>query len=446
MYVNTGLVYIDSICKESPCIKGTVPCFRCSNVLGLANRELLTDGLVCINCTDRGSFQRRTNNDVFEIIDRMVLLEDEDTLKVHEQTNGMVCNPRGLLLNFSLRDRGILQPLDNYLRDWMHTFVSGGQANTHTALLVHALKQELHIKHADISTFIQGFNLPHKHGKVSAEWIHKNRFKTKDRAAFASYASVMLSLVPLVNAFFIDVVQSSGAAETFEPHIVCYGLLASILALLQRVDVAPSCVDHLVQLIDEYGRQFIALYDRAKSKFHDMYHIHEGIVRFGRVLSCFVTERKHRQTKKAALHVFRHLEKTVLTDMINRMCESFRNDECLFQPSYLLMSKSADILGRALKYSHKAVLHCGLLVKGDIVFATYPASVIVGVVKGFWQCNDAIVVHVDTLSPMNPGHDITLWSDRAPVAMFVQAAAIVDAVPWRRHAPQVVRIIAPYFS
>ena len=60
-------------------------------------------------------------------------------------------------------------------------------------------------------------------------------------------------------------------------------------------------VEYLEKLVDEYGELFITLYDRAKVKFHHMYHLHETIRRFNRCLSCFVTERRHRQVKKAAV-------------------------------------------------------------------------------------------------------------------------------------------------
>ena len=47
-------------------------------------------------------------------------------------------------------------------------------------------------------------------------------------------------------------------------------------------------------------------------------HAISDAIRVGKVLSCFVTERKHRATKRAALFVFRSIDNTVATCRIPR--------------------------------------------------------------------------------------------------------------------------------
>jgi hypothetical protein len=46
--------------------------------------------------------------------------------------------PTGIMFNRYLMCK-VLRPCDHYIRDWMHTFVSGGVAGTHLALLCNAL-------------------------------------------------------------------------------------------------------------------------------------------------------------------------------------------------------------------------------------------------------------------------------------------------------------------
>ena len=344
-------------------------------------------------------------------------------------------------MNFDLRDRHVIRPSDNYLRDPMHTLVSGGQANTHTALLLHQLRG-LQVDIELVSEYASSFTLPWKHGKVSVEWLHKKRLNQKDTSSFSSYASTMLSLVPIVFAFLMDCVHTSehGAAHMQE-HIRCYGLLASIIGLLQRVDTCASNVEYLEKLVDEYGELFIRLYDRAKVKFHHMYHLHETIRRFNRCLSCFVTERRHRQVKKAAVHVFRHLENTVLSAMVTRMCESFIGDASLFKHSFLVSPKVGQMHGQRIFTSTKAVLFCGLLNINDIVFAN-TAAVLVGRIEKFWECNNTIVVCIASFSKI--GGDSRFWADDAPITIFVASDSIVDAVPWRRCENGAIRIIPPF--
>ena len=52
-------------------------------------------------------------------------------------------------------------------------------------------------------------------------------------------------------------------------------------------------------------------------KFHMLCHIVADVCGTGKLLSCFVTGRKHRITKRAALHMFRHIELTVLAVDMN---------------------------------------------------------------------------------------------------------------------------------
>lgn len=412
--------------------------------MALSNRDFLVDGVVCIDCCNRGMFVPHTNESIFEIVDSLALIENPTELKSREQECGFNFNPHGLLMDFDLRDRGLVCPADQYLRDPMHTLVSHGQANTHTAMLMHTLKK-FKIKPEVVSEYAQSFTLPFKYGKVSVEWLHRNRLSQKDKSHFSSYAATMLSLVPLVFAFLMDNVHSSEHGAPLQDHIRCYGLLSSILGLLQRVDTAVTNVDHLIYLIDEYGALFIRLYDRAKPKFHHMFHIHESIMRFKKMLSCFVTERKHRATKKAALHVFRYLEQTVLKDLVNRMCESYTSCLSLFQPTFLVSPKIANGHGSELRKSDKAVLSCGMLRKGDIVFAK-EISATVGRVLRFWEYNDqSIVVCLASYTAIR-GDDNRFWSRASPSSVFVRAASIVDAVAWRIHDAHadVIRIIPPF--
>jgi hypothetical protein len=408
----------------------------------MSNKNFLVEGMVCVDCPNREAFVRRTDDDIFETVDRLAVIPEQDARDTFGQAVGFNFNPRGLLLDFDLRDRGIIRPNQNYIRDWMHTLVSGGQANVHTALLLHLLKTN-RVRPSDLNDFALTFTLPHKYGKVSTEWLNNRRLSSKDHTSFSSYASTMLTLVPIIFAFLVDVVATSGHAADLAEHVRCYGLLASIIGLLQRVDLAVSQVEAFKNLVDEYAVLYIELYGRAKSKFHDLFHLHESIQTFSRVLSCFVTERRHRQTKKAALHVFRFLEQTVLKDMVNRMCEAFSGDSSLFKAVFLLLPKAFVICGCEMHCSHKAVLQCGVTTDKDIVYArTTAGATIVGRVQRFWEYNGSIIVCVLSFSPRGDGG--TVWSEQHGVNLFLPASSIVDAVAWRRTVEGDFRIIPPY--
>ena len=64
---------------------------------------------------------------------------------------------------------------------------------------------------------------------------------------------------------------------------------------------------------------------KVKPKGHHQFHIIDGMLWVGKLLSCFVTERKHKMIKRCALYIFRNLEHTVLRDVVNHFaCPELR--------------------------------------------------------------------------------------------------------------------------
>eukprot|EP00959_Pyramimonas_sp_CCMP1952_P397427 8327534-Pyramimonas_sp.AAC.1 len=69
---------------------------------------------------------------------------------------------------------------------------------------------------------------------------------------------------------------------------------------------------------------FTRLYPAAtKPKFHQALHLPENMRCVGKLLSCFVTERKHRIAKRCALYVFRHIDNTVIKYILSRQMVAF---------------------------------------------------------------------------------------------------------------------------
>ena len=184
------------------------------------------------------------------------------------------------------------------------------------------------------------------------------------------------------------------------------------------------------------------LYNRATAKFHHMYHLHDSVVRFRRVLSCFPTERKHRETKKAALHVFRNMEATVIKDIVNRTCENYSGDDSLFQQSYLVTPQNKDVHGVMLKASRHAIVQCGSIKAGDIVFlSSNPVSL--GQVESFYEFRNDIYLNLKLFRMLN--NDRRFWTTDGATPSFVLASLIVDAVAWRQESPAIIRVIPPFF-
>ena len=201
--------------------------------------------------------------------------------------------------------------------------------------------------------------------------------------------------------------------------------------------------DRLRRLLKMHHTLYRMLYPgAAKPKFHHLLHIVDNMLFIGRLLSCFVTERKHREAKKSALHVFRCMEHTVLVDMINRQCEHIVSDANLFIKSFLVNPKRVTTDGITLFRSLKAILHCGEIRNEDIVWLE---SGVVGKVVCFWQTMHAseFSVQLETYARSDAADD-TLFSDAHAIADFADATTIIDACIWAHKSAGVMRVLKPF--
>lgn len=166
----------------------------------------------------------------------------------------------------------------------------------------------------------------------------------------------------------------------------------------------------------------------------------------GKLLSCFVTERKHRTTKRCALFVFRHIENTVINDMLNRQCEDIGGGACesLFTRTFLIKPKVMNISGVQFHHAKLAVLPCGTVRHGDVVWTR---SMDVGSVVCFWSApahgaQFSVQLRVYTCSNDNR----TQWATTDPHVRAVDSDDIVDALAWTPLREGLIRVIPPVRS
>ena len=126
-----------------------------------------------------------------------------------------------------------------------------------------------------------------------------------------------------------------------------------------------------IDLIEEtvlwYGRLFSELYyDVVKPKFHHLYHVCDGMRAAGKLLSCWVTERRHRSTKNFGNHIFRHFETTLTIDAFNRMVV-LAEEGAYFKREAIHSPKESEHAGVPISLGISAQLICGEVTKGDVV-------------------------------------------------------------------------------
>ncbi len=304
-------------------------CLSCKNVINM--RSVLGDGDVNLLCSDCASFQPMTNERVFAIHDQLAAESGNISNAKFEalQTQlGFTFCPDGILGDMRLRS--MYRPVDHAIRDWMHTLVGDGVANSCISGMLHDMK-DANLKVEQVQTFSMLCQLPAKYGKVSDAWFAPRRLRD---TTIASFASIVLSMVPILVLF----IRKFDIREVLPSQVECFEQLHIIIGLFRLG--AEGAVRHADQLRARIAH-FHALFANvwpvyARPKLHHLHHVLDGMAFIGKLLSCFVTERKHRETKMRALHVFRHMEHTVVRDMVHSQCEQFKDGIDLFRDMFLV--------------------------------------------------------------------------------------------------------------
>ena len=421
---------------------GIKPCLGCKNVHHrIPKATILAHGLIGIDCIDPALFDQHSDDSVFEMADFLAATaaHTPNQLDALQTQCGLKYVPDGVLYDADLRARGIYRPVSHMIRDWMHVYLNDGVANCQCYELILVLKAQCNISRPTIQTYISQFKLPFKRGRVGALWLNDRRMKNKKRT-LASFAGVMLSLVQLMNCFLVDVVAGE---HMIDDHIKCFQHLATIIAILA---LGPAnAMDHLPRLAHEilaHAALYVRLYAKSvKPKFHMSFHLIFDARRIGRFLSTFVTERKHRLTKKAALHVFRYIEKTVLRDLVNRQCQTVANGySSLFRPRYMVTPKIVTLGGTDMIFAREVATHCGNLKIGDMVYLRRGG---ICKITAFWAGSldaDVLIATCVEYARITP----VLVTTANSSVCFEDVSDIVDAVAWAVYDTNVLHVIQPF--
>lgn len=438
----------------------------CTELMNTTDDDVLPPGAFSLNASSLHGRRRSTNNDIWAMADHLHDLATHgratgDQMKFY----GLTYNPLGLLWDMDLRHTHL--PLDHYIRDWMHILVSGGVANAEVHGLVKAMKDEgLPLKL--LGDFSVEIVLPSKYGKVSPTWLAPGRFDDKGRELH-SFASYLLTLLPIIGIFLQDIVQPHGILQD---HIECFLKLVSIVGLLSSgAEYAVQHMGLLAETIVDHHRLFVRLYpNHVKTKFHQVLHLPELYIRMQKVISCFVafscpmlclfvitsskflfsntrisqdlhklfkvTERKHRSVKSAALYVFRNLEHTSLASILNMQCEQALAGHCLFQKEFLVHPSDMVICDTVVSRSTSIVLECGELARSDVV---YIKGGQVARVQCFLELNSCFTMQCIVCNRVSSNTFI----DGSNVS-FVSCSDVVDAMSYRPLGDGSFRVIWPF--
>ena len=256
----------------------------CTELINTTDDSILPPGAFSLNATSLQGKRRNTNDDIWAMADQLHDLattgRSYGDLAKHY---GLTYNPDGLLWDKGLRQTHL--PIDHYIRDWTHILVSGGVANSEVHGVVKALKDN-GVPLKLLGDFSLEVVLPRKYGTVSQTWLAPSRFDDKGRELH-SFASYMLTLLPIIGCFLQDMIQPHGILQD---HIERFLKLVTVVGLLSSgAEYAVQHMGLLAETIVDHHKLFVRLYpDSIKTKFHMLLHLPELYSRMQKVVSCFV--------------------------------------------------------------------------------------------------------------------------------------------------------------
>jgi hypothetical protein len=407
------------------------------------------DYLVPISCSTPARFDRSSDDEIYEMVDSLVHTSEHGTrvaLATAQQTFGLNWEPLGLLYDVTLRNT--VQPLGQWLRDWMHVMAVSGCGNIELEQMIHVCKAA-GVQLVQIQDFVGLYRLPKAHGSVNRDWFSTKRVgKREERDGWKGFAAELLTVVPLFFEFLVVVVQPLGIID--ERHIRCFALLDKLLKLFcMGPRKAAEQVVAIEACIANHAKLFAELYpDVVKPKFHHLFHIVDHIRAVGKLLSCFATERRHRMVKTPAANIYGNFETTLtrsqLCHLVCRISASAYAPAYLVRPRILQEDAVQQLRGvmpglHALSIATSAHLLCGNVHKGDIVMVIDRS---VGEVKHFYECDVGGDRSILVLVGVRARADERRYAALNSATVVVQASDILAALIWAPDGDY-IRIVLP---
>ena len=252
------------------------------------------EGLLPSTCTDPGEFQLHTAHTLAAIVRRLhevALSGDRKLLDKLETDHGFNYSPHWMLLDPDLA----VNLAECWMWDWFHCYLADGIFNVECDATLHELgAHDLGV--ATLDPYLSMWTWPRAY--ASAKKVCRHLDGTL-RSKISGSASEMLSLRPVLEKYFVDIVQ---------PAAVCRRAVQSMLLLLNVLSLLSCTLSGAVDP-EELERAMIRHFQAQQRawryslwlpKSHYALHLGRMLARFGMLLATFVQERKHRVVKRFA--------------------------------------------------------------------------------------------------------------------------------------------------
>ena len=310
---------------------GSKPCLWCSNVVGRTTEAV--PGNVHVHAADMDLCEQHSPDSYNEMVRRLVELVGRGApareIQALEQIFGLKFEAGSIL--FEDYTRRLAKPPHSAYWDWMHCLVSsGGIAQYEINQLVRQLKT-IGVNPDDIDTFSRTIVWPKSASRLPTVFF-KKRCVDKPESHIRAFAGETLSAVVALGAFADAVVKPLGLLPEFT---ACFDMLRNIVDILQKGEGAFLKMEVLKKAMRDHHIMYLELYPLcAKPKLHYLRHIPECLERHGVSLSCFASERKHKQSKMIATFCYKNYTKSMIAYDIRNVTARMKNPH-LFEEMHL---------------------------------------------------------------------------------------------------------------
>jgi len=271
--------------------------------------------VVAASCSDVTKLDFHTNETIWACADRLASAHLPKTdFENLEKAFGLNYHPEGLLHDHTLRE--YVKPAQHTMYDFMHVWLVSGVAHMEIFEFLQRLRP-FGVGYPQIDSYIRVWHWPKYVTNPPTAAFNEARASSSSEA-FKAGASEILSLYPVLRHIIEVVVQPRGILQNE---------IKSILALFRVLDgfaaVAHKRVrfDHLQTAISDHMKRFAEAYpdQLMKPKHHFGLHVPEQVKTRGRLWSCFVLERKHKELKRYATNttLLKSMEESVTKDILN---------------------------------------------------------------------------------------------------------------------------------
>ena len=270
--------------------------------LGIRSLSDLDPSIQDIACSDLTLCSMRSDEDIWEICDKLAAC-DNASLAELEHCTGIKFNQHTLLFDTELRR--VVTPASSITYDPMHILFSNGCLSEEVMDFFQQLK-------ADHGAYFEAFrDFQEETGWLPRTLVFNKAREKNSHNMLKCSASDLLASYPMLRAFIHAIYGTSA----LEPHVVsilkCMECCDQVRLLLHGgLDTCQTqaIAGRMKLSVKAYMEARVAAYGRGRVRFkhHQLLHVPDQIMRSGRMLNCWTTERKNKSALEATVHCKNH--------------------------------------------------------------------------------------------------------------------------------------------